>query len=130
MTEKFLNLFERHSAFEQQGSDRVPEQVRMNFLFDIRLFRRFFNDLLNAPGGEFRVSDAFKDITALARTEMSFQLLRQFGQNRNLTAFTAFSFFIQNHLFVEEKVFNFGRLSIIIAECRKPNLRKPEILAR
>ncbi len=63
MTQEFLNLFERHSAFEQQGSDRVPKQMRMNFLFDTRLFRRVFNNLLNAPGGEFRVAVAFKDVT-------------------------------------------------------------------
>lgn len=80
MTQEFLNMFERHFAFEQQGSDRVPEQMRMNFLFDTRRFRRFLNKLLNAPGGEFRVPVAFKDITAPARTEMSFEFLSQFRQ--------------------------------------------------
>ncbi len=53
MTEKLLNLFEWHSSFEQQSGDRVPEQVRMNFLFDTRLFCRLFNNLLNSSSGSF-----------------------------------------------------------------------------
>ena len=102
MTQEFLNLFERHSSFEQQGSDRVPQQMRVNFLFDARLFSRLFNDLLNTPGGEFRVSVALKDVTGLTQAEISVEFLRQFGQDGNIATFSALAFFNKNHLLVEE----------------------------
>lgn len=40
----------------------VAQQVRMNFFSDAGTSRRFFDNLLNSAGGEFRVAIAFKNI--------------------------------------------------------------------
>ena len=91
MTEKFSHLVNGHQArVEQNGGNRVAQQMRVDALGDARLLGEAFDHGLHRAHRVEGLTVALKKVTLPTALKVGAQLLRQGGQHRHVTAGLSF----------------------------------------
>jgi hypothetical protein len=76
ISEKFLNLLQRHPPFSQCGRHRVPEQMGVDPLVNPGECGGLLDQLLDTPRGIAGVADGFEEIALGPIAEIGPQLVR------------------------------------------------------
>src|SRR2546425_10094889 len=82
----------------------MAQQVGIDALCDLGFGRCRFHNLLDPPRGVRQVAIGFKKVSYRSIPEIGSQLVREFGQDRHVTAFSSLALGNENHRFIKEKI--------------------------
>jgi hypothetical protein len=87
MPEEFLHLVDRHlPGIEQEGRDRMPQQVRVHPLDDACLTGTHSDHRLHGSDGVMRVAIAFEQVPTATCLQMRPEFLSEAGQDGHVAA--------------------------------------------